>query len=86
MYVMWKTTKNPIWRERNWEIFRNLLQWTRVKNGFATLFQADAPQSGFKNSMPRFAHCHLNLIERQPDYDSQLFPCRDLKVSLLDIH
>lgn len=53
MYLMWKTTGNPIWRERSWEIFQNILQWTHTKNGFAALSRAGEPEAGFKNSMPR---------------------------------
>ena len=56
MYIMWKTTGNPIWRERAWEIFESIDRSTRLANGYATLARVDFPSSGFKDEMPRYAH------------------------------
>jgi mannosyl-oligosaccharide alpha-1,2-mannosidase len=56
MYIMWKTTRNPIWRERAWEIFERIERSTRLVNGYATLSRVDLMSSGFKDEMPRYVH------------------------------
>lgn len=54
MYLMWKTTGNVVWRERAWEIFQRLEQWTRIPTGYAALTNVDKPlEGGFKDNMPR---------------------------------
>lgn len=53
---MWKTTGNPIWRERAWEIFKNLEKAVRVGYGYATLARVDIPFSGHKDEMARYVH------------------------------
>ncbi|KIM34447.1 glycoside hydrolase family 47 protein [Serendipita vermifera MAFF 305830] len=73
MYLMWKTTKNPIWRERSWEIFENMLRWTRKDNGFAALSRAWDPQAGSQNSMPSFflaetlKYLYLSFLDPEED-------------------
>jgi hypothetical protein len=40
LFVMWKTTGDPVWRERAWAVFRSLERWARVE-GAAQCLGAD---------------------------------------------
>ncbi|KZT41641.1 seven-hairpin glycosidase [Sistotremastrum suecicum HHB10207 ss-3] len=48
IYIMWRTTRDPIWREKGWEIFQSLERTTRQKNGYASVLSvAPDPDRGF---------------------------------------
>ncbi|PVG00778.1 seven-hairpin glycosidase [Serendipita vermifera] len=54
IFIMWKTTRNPIWRERAWEIFQNLERSASFEGAYAVLKRVDDPAAGFEDSMPSF--------------------------------
>ncbi|RDX50787.1 seven-hairpin glycosidase [Lentinus brumalis] len=37
IYIMWRVTGNPVWRERGWEIFQALEKNTKTPSGYASL-------------------------------------------------
>ncbi|KAI9062605.1 glycoside hydrolase family 47 protein [Trametes sanguinea] len=48
IYIMWRTTGNPVWRERGWAIFQALEREAKTPTGYASLkkvTQSPAPQS-----------------------------------------
>ncbi|CDO68411.1 Glycoside Hydrolase Family 47 protein [Trametes cinnabarina] len=48
IYIMWKTTGNPVWRERGWAIFEAIEREAKTPSGYAslkTVTQSPAPQS-----------------------------------------
>ncbi|KAI8985697.1 seven-hairpin glycosidase [Trametes punicea] len=48
IYLMWRTTGNPVWRERGWEIFLAIEREAKTPTGYASLkkvTQSPAPQS-----------------------------------------
>lgn len=53
LYLMWRTTGDPIWRERGWDIFRAINDKTRTTYGFASAIDVDAEDVQLEDSMPR---------------------------------
>ncbi|KAI0675938.1 seven-hairpin glycosidase [Trametes maxima] len=48
IYIMWRTTGNPVWRERGWDIFQAIERETKTPSGYASLRQvgqSPAPQA-----------------------------------------
>ncbi|KAI0369832.1 seven-hairpin glycosidase [Pilatotrama ljubarskyi] len=48
IYIMWRTTGNPVWRERGWDIFQAIEREAKTASGYASLkkvTQSPAPQS-----------------------------------------
>ncbi|KAI0741286.1 seven-hairpin glycosidase [Daedaleopsis nitida] len=48
IYIMWKVTGDPIWRERGWEIFLSIEKETKTPDGYASLMsvmQSPAPKA-----------------------------------------
>ncbi|KAI0730937.1 seven-hairpin glycosidase [Earliella scabrosa] len=48
IYLMWKTTGNPVWRERGWDIFEALEKEAKTPSGYASLrsnLQSPAPKA-----------------------------------------
>jgi mannosyl-oligosaccharide alpha-1,2-mannosidase len=37
MYILWRTTRDDIWRRRGWEMFEAVEKWTRTDSGYASL-------------------------------------------------
>lgn len=37
IYIMWRTTGNPVWRERGWAIFEAIERETKTASGYASL-------------------------------------------------
>ncbi|KAH7103529.1 seven-hairpin glycosidase [Auriculariales sp. MPI-PUGE-AT-0066] len=44
VYLLWKTTKDEVWRERGWEMWDAVSRATRTKNGFAWVRNLDGPR------------------------------------------
>ena len=56
IYLMWKTTGNPVWRERGWDIFEALEKEAKTPSGYASLrsnLQSPAPKA---DEQPRYVH------------------------------
>ncbi|KAI0664372.1 seven-hairpin glycosidase [Cubamyces menziesii] len=48
IYLMWRTTGNPVWRERGWQIFQAIEREAKTPSGYASVKQINkspAPQS-----------------------------------------
>jgi hypothetical protein len=60
-FVLWRTTREPVWRERGWAVFEALERAARTRVGFASLSYADAALPPRKDDMPR---CVLRLAAR----------------------
>ncbi len=37
MYIMWRTTGDPVWRERAWDIFKAIERETKTQSGYASV-------------------------------------------------
>ncbi|TRM62777.1 glycoside hydrolase [Schizophyllum amplum] len=46
VYIMWRTTRDPIWRERGWELFLSIEKWCKTTHGYtvAAQIQSDHPR------------------------------------------
>ena len=36
IYIMWRTTGDPVWRERGWEIFQAIEKQSKTPSGYAS--------------------------------------------------
>ena len=53
IFLMWKTTRDPVWRERGWAIFEALERETKTQSGYASLSQVERTPAPQRDSMPR---------------------------------
>ncbi|KAH6888930.1 mannosyl-oligosaccharide 1,2-alpha-mannosidase [Coprinopsis sp. MPI-PUGE-AT-0042] len=37
VYILWKTSKNPVWRERGWKVFESIEKWAKTPFGYSSL-------------------------------------------------
>lgn len=58
MYILWRTTGNPIWRDRGWEMFDAIEKRTRVANGYANIAHVNVEPLLHLDEMPRFAFAY----------------------------
>lgn len=63
MYLMWKTTGNPIWRERAWEIFQAIEKHAKVNGAsYATVLHVDQPVAMHADDQPRSVLCMICIV------------------------
>lgn len=69
MYILWKTTGNPKWRERGWEIFKALEREAKLASGYASLRSVLKSPAPLKDEMPRYGTyvrlvygCHTDTL------------------------
>jgi len=61
MYLMWRTTGNPIWRERAWEMFQAIEKNAKVHGGaYAVVLDVDRPEAMHEDEQPRSVHYSLH--------------------------
>jgi mannosyl-oligosaccharide alpha-1,2-mannosidase len=61
MYLMWRTTGNPIWRKRAWEIFQAIEKNAKVNGGaYAVVMDVDGPEAMHDDEQPRSVHCSFH--------------------------
>ncbi|KAJ3517736.1 hypothetical protein NLJ89_g293 [Agrocybe chaxingu] len=53
-YMLWKTTKNGIWRERGWSIFEAIERQAKTEYGYAGILQVDQIPTPLKDEMPSY--------------------------------
>ena len=53
IYLMWKTTGNPVWRERGWEIFLALEREAKTPSGYASLHGVEKSPAPQMDEQPR---------------------------------
>lgn len=51
---MWRTTKDPIWRERGWAAFKAIEKQLKTPSGYATIRNVFSTKSVLQDSMPRY--------------------------------
>ncbi|CCM00756.1 uncharacterized protein FIBRA_02796 [Fibroporia radiculosa] len=53
IYIMWRTTGDPIWRERGWAIFEALERETKTDSGYASVHNVLISPAPLDDDMPR---------------------------------
>ncbi|KAF8967669.1 glycoside hydrolase [Flammula alnicola] len=53
-YLMWKSTKNSLWRDRGWSIYESIERETKTRYGYAGILQVDQLPSAMKDEMPSY--------------------------------
>ncbi|KAF4610815.1 hypothetical protein D9613_006916 [Agrocybe pediades] len=53
-YMLWKSTKNSIWRDRGWTIFEAIERHTKTEYGYAGILQVDQTPTPMKDEMPSY--------------------------------
>jgi len=55
-YLMWRTTGDPVWRERGWTVFKAIQKFTRTPVGYAIVMDVDnsAKSAPVKDEMPSY--------------------------------
>ncbi|KIM44571.1 glycoside hydrolase family 47 protein [Hebeloma cylindrosporum] len=51
-YILWKSTKNPLWRDRGWAIYEAIEEQTKTQYGYAGILQVDQIPTPMKDEMP----------------------------------
>jgi hypothetical protein len=60
MYLLWRTTGDPIWRERGWKMFKAINKYTKTKHGHASLHYVETEEPRQVDDMPRCVfHVHV---------------------------
>ena len=55
IYYLYKVTKDPMYREWGWEIFKSFEKHTRLKEGYASINNVQRPDNpGFRDKMESF--------------------------------
>ncbi|KAJ4474597.1 glycoside hydrolase family 47 protein [Lentinula edodes] len=55
-YIMWRTTGNPVWRERGWTIFQAIEKYAKTEIGYASIVDVDksSTKAPVKDEMPSY--------------------------------
>jgi len=54
IYIMWKVTKEEIWRERGWGIYKAIEKHCRTEFGYGTVPNVQYRKTGVSDSMPSY--------------------------------
>ncbi|KAF9516571.1 glycoside hydrolase family 47 protein [Hydnum rufescens UP504] len=54
IYIMWKVTKDEIWRERGWGIYRAIEKHCKTEFGYGTVPSVQYKRTGIADSMPSY--------------------------------
>ncbi|KAG9124096.1 hypothetical protein FRC07_012851 [Ceratobasidium sp. 392] len=55
IFLLWRTTKDPVWRERGWKIFQAIEKHSRTKYGYGSVSHVDvALGTSTMNSQPSY--------------------------------
>ncbi|CCA71679.1 related to alpha-mannosidase [Serendipita indica DSM 11827] len=72
MYLLWKTTGDPVWRERGWKMFESINKWTRRDNGYSSIYYVNSDEPHPVDDMPSFflaetlKYAWLNTLDYDP--------------------
>ena len=55
IYLMWRTTGNPVWRERGWQIFQAIEREAKTPSGYASVKQINKSPAPQSDEQPRYA-------------------------------
>ncbi|KAJ3817155.1 glycoside hydrolase [Lentinula raphanica] len=55
-YIMWRTTGNPVWRERGWTVFQAIEKYAKTEIGYASIMDVDksSEKAPVKDEMPSY--------------------------------
>jgi hypothetical protein len=59
---MWRTTKDPMWRDYGWAIWEAIEEKTRTPSGYTSVQGVDQADPWGLDSMPRFVPIYNNFI------------------------
>lgn len=63
LYVLYKTTGNPVWRDRAWEIFEAIRKHCRVADGgYSSVIGLDRRDPSHSDAMPRSDWVSLDRV------------------------
>lgn len=54
MFLLYRTTRDPKWRERGWEIWKAIESKTRTNSGYASVYGVQKATPSAQDSMPRY--------------------------------
>jgi len=55
VFLLWRTTRDPVWRERGWKIFQAIEERCKTKVGYSSVMHVDNVKSiSFTDSMPSY--------------------------------
>jgi mannosyl-oligosaccharide alpha-1,2-mannosidase len=54
IFLLWRTTGDPVWRERGWEIYQGIEKYTKTKHGYASLQNVAKPRGSKLNEQPSY--------------------------------
>ncbi|KAF8607300.1 seven-hairpin glycosidase [Ceratobasidium sp. AG-I] len=55
IFLLWRTTKDPVWRERGWKIFQAIEKYSRTEYGYGSVAHVDVSGAASKmNSQPSY--------------------------------
>jgi endoplasmic reticulum Man9GlcNAc2 1,2-alpha-mannosidase len=54
MYFLWKTTLNPLWRDRGWELCDALERFPRTPIAYSSIRRVDLTPVKWTDAMPRY--------------------------------
>ena len=54
MYIMWRTTGDPVWRERAWDIFQAIERETKTQSGYASVKSVAQSPARRMDEQPRW--------------------------------
>ncbi|KAL1725794.1 glycoside hydrolase family 47 protein [Schizophyllum commune] len=53
-YLLWRTTGDPMWRERGWAVFQSIERFCKTKYGYASIIKVDAKSPTLKDEQPSY--------------------------------
>ncbi|KIK61668.1 glycoside hydrolase family 47 protein [Collybiopsis luxurians FD-317 M1] len=55
-YILWRTTGNPVWRERGWSVFQSIQKHAKTELGYASIMDVDSSSDKIpvKDEMPSY--------------------------------
>lgn len=72
MYILWKTTGNPKWRERGWKVFQAIEREAKTPSGYASLRSVEHSPAHLKDEMPSYflaetlKYLYLLFLDKDP--------------------
>ncbi|PVG03578.1 seven-hairpin glycosidase [Serendipita vermifera] len=74
MYLLWRTTGDPIWRERGWRMFEAINAHTRTPKAYASVRFVDLSEPLWMNEMPSFFLAETLKYVYLLTHDKELLP------------
>ncbi|KAG5647841.1 hypothetical protein DXG03_007765 [Asterophora parasitica] len=66
LYILWRVTGDPMWRERGRQIFEAIEREAKTPNGYASLRSVDVSPAILDDDMPRLKYLYLLFINDDP--------------------